>query len=173
MEDTIITTYYLCEEFLEAIGHHDDPQVRLSTAEVMSVALVAAAFFGGNVEATPFGGLFAMHRLVTRLGLAKAIDDNLELLKIHLPYHESDHVLTLAYSVLCGGTRLEDVDRLRNDGDDCGRMMSIGLHPRITGNPARSDALARFIAYAQKFDDVAFMRRLDIARSFAAQVPKP
>jgi hypothetical protein len=70
---------------------------------------------GGNVEATPFGGLFAMHRLVTRLGLAKAIDANLELLKIHLPYHESDHVLTLAYSVLCGGTRLEDVDRLRND----------------------------------------------------------
>ena len=52
MEDTIITTYYLCEEFLEAIGHHDDPQVRLSTAEVMSVALVAAAFFGGNVEAS-------------------------------------------------------------------------------------------------------------------------
>ena len=52
MEDTIITTYYLCEEFLEAVGHHDDPQVRLSTAEVMSVALVAAAFFGGNVEAS-------------------------------------------------------------------------------------------------------------------------
>jgi hypothetical protein len=52
MEDTIITTYYLCEEFLEAVGHHDDPQVRLSTAEVMSVALVAASFFGGNVEAS-------------------------------------------------------------------------------------------------------------------------
>jgi hypothetical protein len=52
MEDTIITTYYLCEEFLEAVGHHDDPQVRLSTAEVMSVALLAAAFFGGHVEAS-------------------------------------------------------------------------------------------------------------------------
>ncbi len=50
MEDTIITTYYLCEEFLKATGHQDDPQVRLSTAEVMTVALVAAAFFGGNVE---------------------------------------------------------------------------------------------------------------------------
>jgi DDE family transposase len=70
---------------------------------------------GGNVEATSFGGLFAMHRLVTRLGLVTAIDANLELLKIHLPYHESDHVLTLAYSVLTGGTRLEDVDRLRTD----------------------------------------------------------
>jgi hypothetical protein len=70
---------------------------------------------GGNVEATPFGGLFAMHRLVTRLGLVTALDASLRLLKLHLPYHESDHVLTLAYSVLCGGTRLEDVDRLRTD----------------------------------------------------------
>ena len=50
MEDTITTTYYLCEEFLKAVGHRDDPQVRLSTAEVMSTALVAAAFFGGNIE---------------------------------------------------------------------------------------------------------------------------
>jgi peptidoglycan/xylan/chitin deacetylase (PgdA/CDA1 family) len=65
------------------------------------------------------------------------------------------------------------LDRLRNDGDDVGRMMSIGLHPRITGNPARADALARFIEYAQGFDDVAFMRRIDIARSFEAQVPRP
>jgi hypothetical protein len=52
MEDTIVTTYYLCDEFLKAVGHRDDPQVRLSTAEVMSVSLVAATFFGGNIEAT-------------------------------------------------------------------------------------------------------------------------
>jgi hypothetical protein len=50
LEDTITTTYYLCEEFLKAVGHRDDPQVRLSTAEVMSTALVAAAFFAGNIE---------------------------------------------------------------------------------------------------------------------------
>ena len=52
MEDTITTTYYLCEEFLKATGHRDDPQVLLSTAEVMTIALVAAAFFGGNIEAS-------------------------------------------------------------------------------------------------------------------------
>ncbi len=52
MDDTITTTYYLCDEFLKAIGHRDDRQVRLSTAEVMSTALVACAFFGGNIEAT-------------------------------------------------------------------------------------------------------------------------
>lgn len=70
-------------------------------------------------------------------------------------------------------TAKASLDRLRNDGDEVGRMMSIGLHPRITGNPARADALARFIAYAQQFDDVTFMRRVDIARTFAEQVPAP
>src|SRR5918995_23614 len=52
MDDTIITTYYLCDEFLKAIGPLDAQQARLPPAEVMSVALVAAAFFGGNVEAS-------------------------------------------------------------------------------------------------------------------------
>lgn len=50
MEDTITTTYCLCEEFLKATGHHDDPQARLSTAEVMTVALVASAFFASNID---------------------------------------------------------------------------------------------------------------------------
>lgn len=65
------------------------------------------------------------------------------------------------------------LDRLRNDGDDFGRMTSIGLHPRITGNPARSDGLARFIDYALGFKDVVFMRRIDIAKTFISQVPAP
>jgi hypothetical protein len=64
---------------------------------------------------TPYGGLAAMHRLVTKVGLVKAIDERLELLKVYLPYHESDHVLNLAYNVLTGGTRLEDIERLRHD----------------------------------------------------------
>jgi hypothetical protein len=50
LEDTITTTYCLCEEFLKAAAHHDDPQSRLSTAEVMTVALTACAFFGGNID---------------------------------------------------------------------------------------------------------------------------
>ncbi len=52
MDDTITTIYYLCDEHLKATGHHDDLQIKLSTAEVMSVALVAAAFFSGNIEAS-------------------------------------------------------------------------------------------------------------------------
>ena len=64
-----------------------------------------------------------------------------------------------------------NLDRLRNDGDDTPRMMSIGLHPRITGNPGRADALARFIDYAQSLGDVWFARRIDIANTFITQQP--
>ena len=52
MDDTIITIYYLCGEFLKALHHHDDPQSRLSTAEVMTIPLVASTFFGGNIDRT-------------------------------------------------------------------------------------------------------------------------
>jgi peptidoglycan/xylan/chitin deacetylase (PgdA/CDA1 family) len=63
------------------------------------------------------------------------------------------------------------LDRLRNDGDDVSRMMSVGLHPRISGNPARSDGLARFIEYAQSLDDVWLARRIEIAQAFVEQQP--
>jgi len=61
------------------------------------------------------GGIGTVHTLVRRLGLIEAIDRRLALLKIHLPYHESDHVLALAYLPLCGGSCLQDLELLRND----------------------------------------------------------
>lgn len=65
------------------------------------------------------------------------------------------------------------VEQLLDDGDDCGRMMSIGIHPRITGNPARMHGLAEFIKWAKEQAGVVFMRRIDIANDFIAQVPRP
>ena len=62
-----------------------------------------------------YGGIGAMHLLARQTGLAKAIDQKLQLLKLHLPYHESDHVLNIAYNILCNGDCLEDIERLRND----------------------------------------------------------
>jgi hypothetical protein len=61
------------------------------------------------------GGIGAMHTVARRLGLIEAIDRRLHLLKIHLPYHESDHVLNLAYNALCEGTCLEDIEVRRTD----------------------------------------------------------
>jgi hypothetical protein len=34
---------------------------------------------------------------------------------MHMPYHESDHVLNVAYNILCGGRTLEDIELRRND----------------------------------------------------------
>ncbi len=61
------------------------------------------------------GGIGAIHTLARRLGLIDAIEQRLHLLQIHLPYHESDHVLALAYLPLCGGTCIQDLELLRND----------------------------------------------------------
>jgi len=56
-----------------------------------------------------------MHRLAQHTGLVAAIDRHVEVLKVHLPYHESDHVLGIAYNVLCGGTCLQDIEQRRQD----------------------------------------------------------
>jgi hypothetical protein len=61
------------------------------------------------------GGIGAMHLLARRTGLIEAIDRRLHLLKVHKPYHESDHVLNIAYNLLAGGECLEDLELWRND----------------------------------------------------------
>jgi Transposase DDE domain group 1 len=70
---------------------------------------------GERCRGVAVGGIGAMHRLARRIGLIDAIDQRLEVLQIHLPYHESDHVLALGYLPLCGGTCLQDLELLRND----------------------------------------------------------
>ena len=61
------------------------------------------------------GGIGVIHMLVKRLGLVEAIDQRLHLLKFHLPYQESDHVLNFAYNALCNGTCLQDMELRRHD----------------------------------------------------------
>lgn len=61
------------------------------------------------------GGIGAIHLLARKVGLIEAIDSNVHHLKVHLPYHESDHVLNIAYNILCDGDCLQDLETLRND----------------------------------------------------------
>jgi hypothetical protein len=61
------------------------------------------------------GGIGMIARLIEAVGLAGEIDASLQLLKVHRPYHESDHVLNIAYNALCGGNRLEDIETRRTD----------------------------------------------------------
>jgi Transposase DDE domain group 1 len=66
-----------------------------------------------RVRGLESGGIGAMHRLALHTGLVAAIDEHVEVLNVHLPYHESDHVLGIAYNVLCGGTCLQDIELRR------------------------------------------------------------
>lgn len=61
------------------------------------------------------GGIGSIHLLAGKVGLVDAIDRDVHLLKVHLPYHESDHVLTIAYNLMAGGDCLQDIETLRND----------------------------------------------------------
>jgi hypothetical protein len=64
-------------------------------------------------EVTPYGGLLLFSDMVKRLGIAKLIDLHVEVLKLHAPYHESDHVLAQAMNLYVGGTCLEDMAQLQ------------------------------------------------------------
>jgi Transposase DDE domain group 1 len=70
---------------------------------------------GQRVQAFSAGGIGAMMMLARCTGLISLIDLNLHLLKRHLPYHESDHVLNIAFNICVGGRRLEHIELRRND----------------------------------------------------------
>lgn len=55
----------------------------------------------GRTVATAYGGIGLVQQVVHEIGLAKMIDQRLHVFKVHLPYHESDHVLKLAYNARC------------------------------------------------------------------------
>ncbi len=64
-----------------------------------------------------------MHDLVRDVGLPGAIDARLGILKRARPYQDSDHVLNIAYNVLCGGQVLDDIELRRNDAAYLERMV--------------------------------------------------
>ncbi len=68
-----------------------------------------------RVQGLGAGGIGLMLLLAHRIGLIRDIDANLHLLKVHLPYHESDHVLNIAFNTLAGGQRIEHIELRRND----------------------------------------------------------
>jgi hypothetical protein len=103
----------------------------------------------GRIRAIAHGGIGAMLLLARRIGLCDAIDKRLQLLKMHRPYHESDHVLNLAFNPLCGGTCIQDLELRRQDevfldalgtrripdpttaGDFCRRFTAADVHTLI------------------------------------------
>ena len=93
-----------------------------------------------RTRAIDCGAIGAFHLLARKSGLIKAIDKSLLLLKRHLPYHESDHVLNLAYNTLSGGTCLDDIELHRNDES---YMDALGAE-RIADPTTEGDFSRRF-----------------------------
>ena len=93
-----------------------DPERRWSEKETPMMSASNIHFeMAERSRALNYGGIGAMHLMGQKLGLAEEIDARVKLLKRHLPYHESDHVLNLAYNSLLDGLRLEDIELRRND----------------------------------------------------------
>ncbi len=95
-----------------------------------------------KIGAISCGGIGAMHLLAKRLGLVEAIDQRLQLLKIHLPYQDSDHVLNIAYNPLCGGACLQDLELRRHDAN---YLNALGTR-RIPDPTTAGDYCRRFTA---------------------------
>ena len=93
-------------------------------------------------EMTHYGGLVLAQQFVRRFGVAKRLDESLTLFKRHAPYHESDHVLALAYTLYTDGTCLEDQAALQ--GSEAVRRL-VGAC-RIPDPTTAGDFLRRFRA---------------------------
>ena len=111
----------------------------------------------GRHQAIVSGGIGNVHQLALRTGLIAEIDKRLKLLKRHLPYHESDHVLNIAYNYLNGSSRLQDIELLRND-----EAWLNALGAEIIPDPTTAgDFLRRF----EKYDICELMEVKNTVRS--------
>ena len=94
----------------------------------------------GRTKGITAGGIGMMHALAKRVGLVTEIDRRVTVLKAHVPYHESDHVLNIAFNILAGGRCLEDIEWLRQDE---GYLNALGAQ-RIPDPTTAGDFCRRF-----------------------------
>jgi hypothetical protein len=109
-----------------------------------------------KVKAINCGGLGAIHKMIQWCGLVKEINAELNLLKFHVPYHESDHVLNITYNILSGGKRLEDIELNRNNE---AYMDALGAQ-RIPDPTTAGDFTRRFSVE----DNITLMECINEAR---------
>src|SRR5262249_55815899 len=95
------------------------------------------------------------HLLVRKIGLIDDIDRRLHVLKVHLPYHESDHVLNIAYNSLCNGDCLQDIELRRNDAVFLDALGAQRIpDPTTAGDFCRRFNAASIDTLQDTFDDV-------------------
>jgi len=111
--------------------------------------------FAGRTRGLAFGGIGAFHLLARKLGLIDAIDRRLHVLKIHVPYHDSDHVLGLAYNALCNANCLQDIELRRNDAVFLDALGARSIpDPTTAGDYCRRFNAAKIHLLQDIFDEV-------------------
>jgi len=107
--------YRKLEQRKRRIERRLDPTQSHDSSRPMFTASNIHYDLADRVRGIAHGGIGAFQLLARQVGLVDAIDSRLHLLKIHRPYHESDHVLAIAYNALCDGTCLQDLELRRQD----------------------------------------------------------
>lgn len=179
MVNDIITIFYICDEYLKAIGYQDDIQAKMSTAEVLTVAIVAAKFFGGNYETSRW--FLVSHNYIKRM-LSKsrlsrrlnAIDTTVlqglfEIMakSFKLANKDGDYIIDSFPIPVCANVRIERSKIYRNEiyrGFSATRddyFFGIRVHMLVTktGQPVE------FIIEPGSFSDIK------VARTFKFDIP--
>lgn len=112
-----------------------------------------------RTRAVACGGIAAIHDLVRRLRLPEMIDGALCVLKRARPYQDSDHVLNIAYNLLCGGRVLDDIEVRRNDA-----TFLDALGTRAIPDPTTAGDFCR------RFDAAAIWRLMTIVNEARVRV---
>jgi hypothetical protein len=99
------------QRVLDRIANRPGPERELPMISASNIHYELA----DRTQGLAAGGIGAMLLVAQRTGLIRDIDARLHVLKRHLPYHESDHVLNIAFNILAGGTRIEHLELRRND----------------------------------------------------------
>ena len=105
----------------------------------------------GRIHAVPCGGIGAVHMLAQKVGLVHGLDTRLPILKRRRPYSESDHILNIAYNLICGGSVLDDIEVRRND---VGFLDALGA--KMIPDPTTAGDFCR------RFDEPSVQRLMDI-----------
>jgi hypothetical protein len=108
-----------------------------------------------RIHGLGFGGVSLFHQLARDIGLIDAIDAHLSILKIHLPYHESDHVVNVALNTLCNGDCLQDIELRRKDVNYLDALGAQRIpDPTTAGDFCRRFTKAHINTLQDVYDDV-------------------
>lgn len=112
-----------------------------------------------RTQAISAGGIGLIDQMVKRLGLDQAVNKHVRLLKLYLPYCESDHVLNMAYNLLAGGSCLEHLELRRNDE---AYLDALGAQ-RIPDPTTAGD-------FCRRFDPLAILLLMEVINAIRIKV---